>query len=346
MTLASHNLRSARRAFTLLEILLSVLIIGVLISLLFVVASAARKSIARVADQRMVESLRTGAVQFKDKFAFSIPLVKDQVTAAGSGADTRARLKLDTSTNERGILVYSTSVPADVTALTVPTIGPDPDNPLQDNRYSEQSLPYYLFGALEAAVMSSGQLNTLPIDGVSGVGFYKPTVNGTFEIPTSVRAAAATGSTARNRGSEKFEPFAELGSSMTLLPVRASGTAEGVVTLNDRNGVPIRYYKWLPAAASPTDQWATYRSMPPIVGRDSVNQIPGESIRAERDFRENTALRNASWAIVAAGPNKAFGDEPVAELARIMGASIPADSAETIALRRKAELDNVVEVGE
>lgn len=146
-------------------------------------------------------------------------------------------------------------------------------------RYSEHSLAFYLLGVLPKE-----------IDGVDGAGFTKPLADGTFE-----------------RKGAKINPiFDPAGAPERIATI--GGQVERTV-IYDRQGVPFRYYRWLPtphakgsgllsvfpgAAANDAARDGEVRSfnIPPLVGDPLVNQ----------------ALRSAGWAIVSAGLDRAFDE--------------------------------------
>jgi hypothetical protein len=60
----------------------------------------------------------------------------------------------------------------------------------------------------------------------------------------------------------------------------------------------------------------------------------------------NQGLKTASYAIVAAGNNKVFGDEPIASIAGVIGVPTPTSAGEVHQLREQAASDNIVRIGE
>ena len=61
---------------------------------------------------------------------------------------------------------------------------------------------------------------------------------------------------------------------------------------------------------------------------------------------ENTALRNARYAIVSAGPDGYFGTESIETIASFLRVDVPGSSKEQAELRRQVWVDNLYEVGE
>ncbi len=147
------------------------------------------------------------------------------------------------------------------------------------------------------------------IDGKDGSGFREPMRDGSF----------------RQAGGRLTDPlFDAAGDADRLVEVNAD---EGRFELRDRNGIAYRYYRWLPIESSAATDVTDLRRVPSLLG----------------DPAENIALRDAEWAIVAAGPNRVFGDratETQAELEAELGRGKTIDQLEA-----EGRADNVVEVG-
>jgi type II secretory pathway pseudopilin PulG len=144
-------------------------------------------------------------------------------------------------------------------------------------------------------------------DGKDGVGFREPARDGTF----------------RKAGGRLFDPLFDAADDADRLV--EVDRMEGRFELRDRNGIAYRYYRWLPVQSAPdvTD----LRRVPELLG----------------DPADMVILRDAEYAIVAAGPNRVFGDlatEPPATLEGELGRG--ETPAELEALGRE---DNVMEVG-
>lgn len=336
------SLASSRRAFTLIEVIVSVLIIFVLMGLLLGGLAITNKYAKSAAERQAVQAIKVGVSQFKQDYGFLPPLVRDE---AAAGA--RATIETD-SANENVIAVYraGTTVPYVYdTAMRVPNVPPAADNPLSDHRYSNRSLAIYLAGGIDASI--SGTV-TASIDGIAGPGFYKPRQNGSFEVPPDIRKPNAQS----KRTTGASESLIDLGKRTPKLFVNGQPIYPNEINqveLRDSNGVPIRYYRWLPG--DPTQNFRVQTpadlNIPAMVGRDGLNAI-NAILKPDpaRDITQNAAIRSATFAIVAAGPNQVFGDEPAAELVLKMGGGDPADAALVASLRSKAEADNIVEVGQ
>ncbi len=142
-----------RRGFTIVELLISLLIIALLIGLLAIGFHRLGGTATRTAEAQELAALRTGVVQFQNEFGFLPPLVDDMDPLDRDAARVR---------------YLDPSDPDDFDVLRGATIvDPDAD---PDMRFSVYSLAYYVMGGLDGA-----------IDGVEGEGFRKPRANGTFE---------------------------------------------------------------------------------------------------------------------------------------------------------------------
>lgn len=336
----------AGRAFTLLEVLFSILVIGVLLGLLVVGLQAAGVFARGSADRQTVGAISLGVQRFQEQFGFAPPLVKDHALAPTAIEETA------------GTQFYAVYVPAnaaDILVLRPPLVPNDPSNPnpFLDRRYSELSLSFYLCGADDTRVLRTGAID-LPIDGVRGPGFFTPRRDGTFEIPRDL--LRPTGAAESRRVSAQNDSLIALNSPNVTLggvpePIPAPLPPEFYAhpRLKDRNAVPIRYYVWIGGREQPANSGnfvlediADY-NIPPLVGLESS---PGLPIPEDRDPSKNIALRSAKWAIVAAGPNTVFGDEDINLIAGALKSPVPQDVPGVRAMRAKAAADNVVEVGQ
>lgn len=347
MQTSATTTRTGPEGFTLLEMLVSVLLIGIVMALIIGGALAVTRAARNTADRALVGSVRSGLVQFEQEFGFPPALVKEKAQPVTP--------PVTTGPGERRIVTYNLSLGADQTALRTPTLGPTPTNPLLDNRYSELSLAYFLAGGLDVR-LSAANANSPPIDGVAGPGLYAPSRDGTFEIPVDVKRGAAlpSGDTS-NRAGKSYKPFVNLGNNLKLVQ---SQTDPNIVTLQDRLGVPIRYYRWLTKRENPPGsgnyvlETAADLNVPAMVARDyALPQFRYFKVRPGRDINEGAAIKAATWAIVAAGPNGLFGDEASADqmaeklgVPPATGAADPA--ARELEIRALAEEDNIVEVGQ
>jgi type II secretory pathway pseudopilin PulG len=325
-----------RGAFTILELLISILLIGIVLSLVIVGGLAVTRSARGAADRAAVSGIATGLAQFREEFGFIPPLVKDKATPAQV---------LTTAPGERRLVVYDLTNPADQARLRASTAVPTAGNPLVDNRYSTVSLAAYLAGGMDFPLSTSGE--AIALDGSAGPSFYRPTRDGGFEIPADVRRGSSA--TTRRTGTV-YQSLVNLTKASPRL--RANPSTPEEVELIDAAGVPIRYYRWLTGREQPAGsgnfvvETIADLNVPAMVARDqSLAAFQYLPKRGERDLATNVKVKSATWAIVSAGPNGVFGDEAIGEIAQRLGKPVPANAADEARLRGVAEEDNVVEVG-
>jgi len=323
---------ATRAGFTMVEIMFSVLVLGILIGLLIVGARSATKYVKETADKQAVRNLAMAVKEFKREFGFAPPLVKDREFPGVNLMDQTIATKWK-------IKVFDITVAADELELQDQPSTYDSTDPLADPRWSNLSLATYLAGGLNAEYNGSqnpSSADYITIDGVQGPGFYKPGTDGRFNVPADLFVAGGS-----KRG-VPHESLVNLGGSAIKLN---NGADLYSATLTDRNDIPIRYYRWehyTPVPPAVPNILGDLR-VPKIVGRDPA-ATPAFPLRTTpaRDLSVNTELRSAKWAIVAAGANKVFGDEPILELRQKL--SMMGDSEEKV--REEAEEDNIVEVGQ
>lgn len=326
----------AARAFTLMELLIGVLIIGLLMSLLIYGMVHARRYAASVADARGVDALAAGVLDFSREFGFNPPLVRERAPQNPASVEVLAGVSY--------IAVYqeANALHARWLRREGQPVAPA-SNPFDDYRFSERTLAYYLVGVLGERIVTG---NTLPIDGIEGPGFYPPTEEGAFKIPRDVLSAGAGSNPQRLRTGKTYDPLVNLGSGGIRLI--ADPSSPQVVDIRGRKDATIRYYRWLPGrlvngayvVEHPRDL-----NVPLLVGRlaDDTSRTPSSiSTPEDRDLERNASLRSATWAIVAAGPDGLFGDEPIDQIRRGLGLTTAIDE---LAARLLAEKDNIVRVG-
>lgn len=333
---------SARRGFTLLEMIVSILILGILAGLVIVGASHVVKLAKSTTVAQQSRTIAQAIEHFKTETGILPPLVRDQQTPGSpvvvtSGQDVYVNVvRFDKGATDPDTMFLRGmgTPPAPAPTAADPFGASSPDR-----RYSERSLAIYLMGAMDTLDVS----NVLPMDGVKGLGLYKPYADGHFDVPLSViKHAKDPANNPSVRAGQTFGPYVNVSSGKVTL----KDTDEHNVQLVDPNGVPYRYYRWVhtpPTGSNPP----TVRDLnvPLLVGRDAtLPAFAGVVVPPDRDVNRNPALRTAAWAVVAAGRNKAFGDEPLAELGRLLGRSIDASGEQKA--RLEAEADNVIEVGQ
>lgn len=341
---------SPSRGFTLLELLMSILVIGMLMGLLITAAVHVRSVARKTADGQAVLNAAQAASKFRTDFGFSPPLVRDQDTTAGA-----SRVIVPGSGNTPSRLNVRNPVNAgDEAFLRGTTQAYNPSNPLLDTRYSTVSLAAYLAGGVAAPRGGGPDVPPgLPVDGVPGPGFYKPKRDGSFDVAAdALRVASAAGATARM--GRTFEPMVALeGSGLKLAtPGSPPANLDGLAELHDRRNKPLRYYAWVPGDANGRITDNASMNIPAMVGRwqDTAQQPDTRAALGQfklppgRDVSANTKLRSARWAVVGAGLDGLFGDESDLEISQVYGGA--ANAAAQLPNRVKAEADNFVEVGE
>lgn len=314
----AHAQPRSHAGFTLIQLLVALGILATLAGLLLAAMSVARRSAVRGADTQIMGGISTGMSAFTTTFDIAPPLVRD----------VRDDKTIETVTigpaTVSVIAVYTPAADAAFLRGDALNIDGKLANPLavKDQRYSIDSLGFYLVGVLQAPYRADSA--DVPIDLVAGPGTGKPNLSGGFE-----------------KG--KFGPFVEAGGK-TLQIVRDDDKTKPTAELRDRNGIAIRYYHWLKDKTVTT--WDNLNLPPMIVGPDYAkfhSSTPPDQ-RQQADAR----VTAANWGIVMAGPNRVFGDEPIAEIVQALqsyeGASVDASMSEA-ALRARAWADNLVEVG-
>lgn len=308
------SLRNAR-AFTLVEVIFTILLIAILLSITLVGIQAASRSAQRSADQQAVLALKTAVESFKQEFGFVPPLVKGAVPPG-------TEEPFDPDTNR--INIYNPSDPNDLNFLRGRS-GPGSDDSVdEDNviyRYSLQSLPYYLAGALGADA-----------DGLAGPGFREPRRDGSFST-----------------SGQTYPSFVDASKRSLQLWQSPESDRQFVLEFRDRNGLPIRYYRWVkePDAAVRKDGLRQL-NIPKILGDASNDGNPNIS-PADAD----PSLRDAEYAIVAAGPNRAFGDvrgpgssEGTESIDDVRDAIDASAARADLSVEQEARKDNIVETGQ
>jgi len=325
---------------------MSILVIGLLMSLLITAAVHVRRVAKRTADRQAIINLAQAVTKFKQDFGFAPPLVRDRDTSAGAN---RIVLPASGSIPARLNVYNPIASPADEITLRVPLMGNAANNPLQDTRYSTVTLAAYIVGAVPTPRGGGASVPaTLPIDGVSGPGFYKPKRDGNFDIASG---ALTNGATDAARMGKTYEPMVSLGKTGLQLNLPSTPPAgfNGLAELTDSRNKVIRFYTWVQGDATGRVTDFSTMNIPAMVGRWIVtgeNPDPRVGLAAfklpeERDVAKNVKLRSAHWAVVGPGADGLFGDETDAEIAAVYGSA-----ADQSGNRIKAETDNFVEVGE
>lgn len=300
---------AGREGFTITELLVTLIILFLLITMLVVAVNRARDVARRSTDTQTVATLKIGVERFQDEFGFLPPLVKDNPDPSKYSdwdAPLDGNAPLDDEFNP---VVFSTGDEDDLEFLRGGTsLGIGGGSEEKDYRFSEYTIPYYLMGAL------GRRPDDTLIDGVEGAGFRTPRRDGSFMSTGRI-----------------FEPFFQ--EARDGEGVIAVDSTEGRYELRDSNGVAFRYYRWehgKPTTGEMTEFPEDY-NVPGLIG----------------DAFDDEALRGARWAIVAAGPNGVFGDQTEGGTGKAVDfwQSKLGRATNEQTLRRRAQDDNIVEIG-
>lgn len=277
----TRSTQPVRRAFTLIEVLLVVVILTVLAALLFVAIGAAVRTVRRSAEQQYVRSLATAVEQYKQSAGVVPPLVADGpgdtdgplVFSPAAGQPARPRLKGENN----GDL---SSVPRFLRYETNTT----PGTPA---RYSEYTLGIYILGVLGKKY-----------DGMDGPGFTKPDTDGVFSRAGSVTQPLFDVS----RNTDRVRRLAVVGGEDD----QAARTV-----LVDRWNNPIRYYCWLPTYHKTGAGIASVYNTPVPPANNAVQAKEIRSYNVPPGVGNpltSPELRSARAAIVSAGPDGLIND--------------------------------------
>lgn len=312
----------SRGGFTIIELLVTIGAIALLIGLLIVGLQKGMLLAKGSADQQTARSIKLAIDQFKQNFGFVPPLVKDVKYSMWLEdhplipGEKRVAVYLPRRTDTGGFNKDWKDLRGDDI-----TTENDPDK-----RYSTASLAYYLVGVLDTPVNSSVKI---PIDGVQGPGFVTPLVDGAFKVPAALKDPNQK--PVSKRTGRVFQSMVDVGRS-GLRVYRDTTDATGAkIELQDRTGTAFRYYRWKQGERGQTSGAIKIKDVKDL----NVPAVVG-------DPAENPLLREADFAVVGAGPNGVFGDEPLSVITDKLG--LGADYGESRA-RQLAREDNVVEVG-
>lgn len=322
----SERSGSKRVGFTIVELLVSIGAVVLLMGLLIVGLQKGVFLAKSFADAQNARALKLAIDQFKQDFGFLPPLVKDRKFPTDPSRWIEANPFI---AGEKRIAVY---LPAREQTGGFNKDWQDlrGDNLTTDIRFSNVALAYYLAGALDVPVHGKDQdPKNIPIDGVLGPGNVAPLIDGAFKVPAAIKDPEQK--PVSKRTGRVYKPYVDLGKAGLRL-IRDLEDKEGTkVELQDRNGLAFRYYRWKQGERGQTSGVPKIKDLkdlnvPVLVGDPATDPL----------------LREAEFAIVAAGPNKLFGDESLSVIAQELGMSA-SDSEDR--LRELAREDNVVEVG-
>jgi type II secretory pathway pseudopilin PulG len=320
MHVARTNPSWERRAFTIIELLTSIFVIGLILAILIVGLQYFFAAGQSTRQRAAVTQMKQAVSDFEGKFGFLPPLVRDQHPNAAK------RMSMELVSGQNRIAVTSA---ADLAAIPMVNM----TNPYEDGRYSVRTLPYYLSGGLDLDIRTGTHDPIFPIDGVLGGGSYRPNEDGSFRIPDEVLRAVIANQPPRKLTAEVYLAFIDPGAGDPKLVRAADAVYDGPndsdpavqVQFRDAKNVVYRYYRWtaLDPVANPTAQ---NQNIPLMVGNAS-----------------DSGVRGAKYAIVGAGPNHVFGDEDITLIRSSLGKPLNFPEADA---RKAAASDNVVEVGQ
>lgn len=373
--------RSAGRSaggFTLIEVLVSIGVIGVLIGILIVAGTAVVRGARATADRAAAGAIATGIEAFKLEFGDD-PLLVHDGDVMSVPRPVRPRTSMvwgaspvdDASTPWRpavygagdGFYRGLNGVLGDGSGVT--------SRGQADQRYSKFTLSYYVSGLLGSAV-----------DGVEGPGMAPVERDGSFRgVTTEVGARRGT-TAARTR----FEPFYEpdAGGTPVVREYRDAVEARenGLSALNgltgngelfhtvlvDRNGRAFRFYRWAQGRSDGAAVTGVLDLNIPEVLLDPVllHEAYGGSVggadvalsgagfaAARSGFNVmidpaggDAELKGATWAVVGAGPDGVFGTEAIDDLRLgLRGRAATGTPGADREARRQARQDNAVVTG-
>ncbi len=310
-------------AFTLVEVLFAIAVVGVLIGLLVVGLTVGRRAAAGNAGASTAASIRISAAEFVREFGFVPPLIKDYDLAKAQSGERKFPVYVPSPVggDDARALRRESGTPKDDPARNPPANWGQATD-YWDRRFSLASLPVYLAGIDETPLFAD---SAVPIDGAPGPGMLRANEDGTFQIPENSKKPGAK----VTRAGQTFGPFMD--TSARGAKVVRSGTKGERFEIRDARDIPIRYYRWLQGNPNSTPKYRVETpadmNVPKVVG----------------DPDKDPGLRGATAAVVWCGPDGLYGDEPRDEVGGRLG--LPVD---TLDLERKARdtaiSDNVTEV--
>lgn len=328
------------RGFTLVELLVTIVVTGVLASILVVGIGTALRVARNAADTAQGNSMRVATTQFANEFGFLPPLVIDGPPLATSNegpivtVDDRDRIAVREDSND--FRFSGRTEPGGPWHTGTISSG---GSGISDVRYSKVTLAYYLGGAAD---MDDGDGD--PIDGVRGPAMRAPRADGAFDARGREYQAffSPRGSTLQRGYVDELE-FGEHG--VGSIP---STPDENVMAIVDSNGRAWRYYRWRNFSnIGPSDDRADFTNVPLMLRNPRTWDEQGRTRwpaddREPRSTGELAELMGASWALVSAGRDGLFGTESIAELRRVTNS--PASVADP-EVRERVWRDNIVILG-
>jgi prepilin-type N-terminal cleavage/methylation domain-containing protein len=251
------------RAFTLAEVLVVIVVIGILATLIIVAVNAAGSKARTAAERTTVRNLGLAAEQFRAEAGFGVPLVLDGIQGASAGAMDVEPVVIDRAgqTASEPVFAPAANPLARLTAVYNPRFAQNrrflegidplgsgapsrqelidryeagtPECRAGNQRYSKYALSYYLMGALPSAV-----------DGVDGPGMVEPRADGRFEEVVAEGPDVLSDTSGRSPSRERYEPFFNAGGGSARLVREYFDPDEYIENAGDPDAAP----------ADPSDQ--------------------------------------------------------------------------------------------
>ncbi len=327
--------------FTIIEIMISLVVIAVLISLITVGVRTALRSSKSASEQFMASGLRSAVEQFKNEFGFLPPLVNDGEPLGMSGEGPviddpdRSGFKR-IAIRTRAFMVARTDAGTVDTDIVGPVNGfSGEDSSFSDKRYSKFSLPFYLMGECAARHDDNDKV----IDGVAGSGFVTPARDGRFDPRGRKHEPFFTPQSADALRRQYVDPM-EFREHLGMDGSNLDGDPASAAVLGIANR-PFRYFRWENLEPREADsELGEFMNLPKLLQDPNTWADPDAS-------SEVAEYRAGSYAVIGSGPDGVFGTETVAELEVALGKRLgdPNNEDAVAALRKQAMSDNSVEVG-
>ncbi len=329
------------RGFTIMEILVSLVVIAVLVGLISVGVRGALRQSKSAKEQFTASGLQTATEQFRNDFGFLPPLVIDGEPLADADEgpvieDPRRDGFLRIAVRDRAFLTGrddAGQVDSSIVGFVNGQTGSG--SSFSDKRYSKFSLAFYLMGECGARHPGNGE----PIDGVQGAGMLTPLRDGRFD-PRGRRHEPFYTPRSADDVVRQYADRVEYREHTGNDPGGIVGDAASAAIVG-LSGVAFRYYRWENLEpASPDARLGEFLNIPKVLQSATTWGDPDAT-------SEDQQARGGSYAIVGPGPDGVFGTEPVEVLESAVGRRLgdPNDADAVAKLRDEARRDNAVEIG-